>query len=112
MGLQHCVECGGQVSDKAPTCPHCGAPINSAPRVAECQYCRVAMVQVVRRPAVSLAGLAGIVIVLIGLGVAVFVSLLAGLFTIVLGIIVSTVLRGKKTVMACPKCGATGARLA
>ncbi|MBK5929201.1 zinc ribbon domain-containing protein [Halochromatium salexigens] len=31
MALIDCPECGGQVSDRAPTCPHCGVPIaNSA----------------------------------------------------------------------------------
>ena len=28
MALIECSECGGTVSDKAATCPHCGAPIN------------------------------------------------------------------------------------
>lgn len=28
MALINCPECGQSVSDKAPTCPHCGAPIN------------------------------------------------------------------------------------
>lgn len=27
MALIDCPECGGQVSDRAPTCPHCGVPI-------------------------------------------------------------------------------------
>lgn len=27
MALISCVECGGQVSDKATVCPHCGAPV-------------------------------------------------------------------------------------
>ena len=27
MALMICPECGGQVSDKAHTCPHCGYPI-------------------------------------------------------------------------------------
>jgi len=26
MALTKCRECGQQVSDRAPTCPHCGAP--------------------------------------------------------------------------------------
>lgn len=31
MALIECPECGGQVSDRAPACPHCGVPIaNSA----------------------------------------------------------------------------------
>lgn len=30
MALIDCPECGGQVSDRAPTCPHCGVPIASS----------------------------------------------------------------------------------
>jgi hypothetical protein len=30
MALIVCPECGGQVSDRAPTCPHCGVPIVAA----------------------------------------------------------------------------------
>lgn len=30
MALIDCPECGGQVSDLAPTCPHCGVPIASS----------------------------------------------------------------------------------
>lgn len=29
MALMNCPECGGQVSDKATACPHCGAPITT-----------------------------------------------------------------------------------
>ena len=29
MALIKCPECGGQVSDKAPACIHCGYPITS-----------------------------------------------------------------------------------
>jgi hypothetical protein len=30
MALIDCPECSGQVSDRAPTCPHCGVPIVAA----------------------------------------------------------------------------------
>lgn len=30
MALIDCLECGGLVSDQAPTCPHCGVPVASA----------------------------------------------------------------------------------
>ncbi len=29
MALTKCRECGGQISDKAASCPHCGAPVNT-----------------------------------------------------------------------------------
>ena len=30
MALIKCPECGREISDKATTCPHCGAPVNPA----------------------------------------------------------------------------------
>ena len=30
MALMNCPECGGQVSDKAGSCPHCGCPMAPA----------------------------------------------------------------------------------
>jgi hypothetical protein len=34
MALIDCPECGGQVSERAPTCPHCGVPIAAAGKAA------------------------------------------------------------------------------
>ena len=34
MALIKCSECGNSVSDKAVTCPHCGAPISRAKETA------------------------------------------------------------------------------
>ena len=31
MALIKCPECGGQVSDKAPACIHCGCPLTNRP---------------------------------------------------------------------------------
>jgi hypothetical protein len=31
MGLIACQDCGGQVSDQALACPHCGRPLRSMP---------------------------------------------------------------------------------
>ena len=31
MALIQCPECGKQISDRAPACPHCGCPLNAAP---------------------------------------------------------------------------------
>lgn len=37
MALMKCAECGGQVSDKASNCPHCGCPVaRAAARCPEC----------------------------------------------------------------------------
>lgn len=40
MALIDCPECGGQVSDRAPTCPHCGVPIADARTRSEPQDAR------------------------------------------------------------------------
>ena len=32
MALMQCPECGGQVSDRAAACPHCGCPIQKLPQ--------------------------------------------------------------------------------
>ena len=36
MALIKCPECGKQVSDKAPTCPSCGSPIDTTIRCPKC----------------------------------------------------------------------------
>ena len=44
MALIECPECGGKVSDKAPTCIHCGYPLQepvevAKPQIQYCPYC-------------------------------------------------------------------------
>ena len=36
MALVNCSECGTQISDKAATCPHCGAPVVKLVVCPEC----------------------------------------------------------------------------
>lgn len=33
MALIKCSECGKEISDKAYTCPHCGAPLNQSIKI-------------------------------------------------------------------------------
>lgn len=39
MAMITCPECGREVSDKAASCPNCGAPINSSSEKKFCKYC-------------------------------------------------------------------------
>ena len=39
MALIKCKECGGSVSDKAKTCPHCGCPVELLPPPILCPEC-------------------------------------------------------------------------
>lgn len=36
MALTNCKECGNEVSNKAETCPHCGAPVKKRPKQHGC----------------------------------------------------------------------------
>lgn len=44
MALIKCPECGRQVSDKAPTCPGCGSPIDTAVRCPKCGSSNVKLI--------------------------------------------------------------------
>lgn len=39
MAMITCPECGREVSDKAASCPNCGAPINNSSEKKFCKYC-------------------------------------------------------------------------
>lgn len=39
MALIKCTECGREVSDKAASCPGCGAPINNTFKKKYCKHC-------------------------------------------------------------------------
>ena len=39
MALVTCPECGREVSDKAASCPGCGAPVDTSSRKKYCQHC-------------------------------------------------------------------------
>lgn len=46
MALKHCSECGENVSDRAPACPHCGIPMRAA-EVPAWRYIWLALVLLV-----------------------------------------------------------------
>ena len=40
MALINCSECGREISDKALSCPHCGAPTSTTPKnIKYCKHC-------------------------------------------------------------------------
>lgn len=67
MALIACPDCGGQVSDQALACPHCGRPLQTVPSL-----------QVLRREAHTLQSLAkgcGCLVILFALGLGVLAYL-------------------------------------
>jgi DNA-directed RNA polymerase subunit RPC12/RpoP len=110
--LMLCPDCGHEVSKRAATCPHCGAPIAStvapppaaASTAMTCPSCNVQLVSKEKsRGGLTLAGLFGAFLFVSG-AVTVFFNAIVGGVLIVAGIVTSVALRGKDTVMVCPKC--------
>ncbi len=79
-------------------------------KAAACPSCDVALIAVEKKSAVSAGGLLSVVIALFGL-YALLLNPVFGVLLLILAVVIGNLGRGKKTVMKCPSCGATGATL-
>ena len=84
-------------------------PLNQ-PSVAACKKCNVALIAVQKKKLISISGLNGALVFLVGL-VMLFGLPVVGILLMILGLLISVIGRGKKIVMTCPQCGAKGAVL-
>ena len=100
MALTHCHECGGQISNHAEACPHCGCPVIHGPvqngRRVECSYCGGKL----RKGRIAVSEGSGCLIALIGLCLA---PLIIGIPIILYGLHLSGKCIG---VWQCKKCHA------
>ncbi len=78
--------------------------------VESCRSCRVALVTKEKRPLVSVAGLFGVVLFMVGLGT-MLVNLVAGALLMIVALLIGHFGRGSSTVMVCPRCGTEGRRV-
>ena len=82
-------------------------PTHSGP---VCSRCGIALIPITKPNQVSLGGLVGGLVFLIGLLVMLGSPIMGGLVMIV-GLLIGAVGRGTRTVMTCPQCGKRGATL-
>lgn len=108
MALVQCTECSREISDKAASCPHCGAPRTApTPSLPACPKCRLPMVATERATSVSGGGIFGAFLFLIGLGV-LFANALVGVGIMILAVLIGAFGRSKHVVLVCPRCGSVG----
>src|SRR5262245_34766229 len=104
-----CRFCGTDLTQSASAAPPRPAPSPASSALA-CANCKVQLVPVQKKKAVSASGLISVVVFLVGL-VAIFGNAIVGALIMILALIIGMVGGGKKTVMVCPSCGAEGPTL-
>ena len=67
MALIECDECGNQVSDRAETCPHCGAPVSGNSNIVQGRRVRTIEKTSKRYKAWQAGSLVGVLAGLIGM---------------------------------------------
>lgn len=105
-----CPDCGKEISERAVSCPHCGAPNQEpAPENQDtsailCPNCKKAMVQKEEKSSVSPAGLFGALLFIIGIA-CLFFSAPMGIIIMVLGILTGLMSNRTHSSMVCVQCG-------
>jgi hypothetical protein len=118
-----CPFCAEIIKAEAVKCRFCGSDLNEAvkpgndsskistqPRIASCPECNVALIATQKKSSLSIAGLIGVLLFIIGL-IAMLINIVAGILLMILALIISVFGRGSKTIMACPQCGKKGVAL-
>ena len=109
-----CRYCAEIIKSEAITCPHCGeSQMNDngkLPKIAACRKCNVQLVTKEEKKSVTITGVLGVIIFLIGIAFA-LVNFVIAIVIIAFSIFVGR--SGNKTisVMVCPACGKQGRKI-
>ncbi|MFA6904369.1 MAG: zinc ribbon domain-containing protein [Gallionellaceae bacterium] len=107
MALINCNECGKEISDKATTCPHCGAPtVNVSQNIADpnaCSKCGTHYIAEKKPVTLSPVMIVSIPLFLIGV-VTLLSNWIVALIIIGIAFMIDHFGRSKQTVLVCPKC--------
>lgn len=108
MSLIQCSECKKELSDKAPICPHCGAPNTAtvSPKAIDpnvCRKCGTNYITELKPVVFSPVSLVTLPMFLFGLSAFLW-NWLAALIIIGIALLIDHFGRSKKTVMVCPNC--------
>lgn len=108
MAIINCSECHKEISDKAFSCPNCGAPTTTSPTQQKpdpnaCEKCGTRYTLEQKNAMFSPISLLTIPMFFAGVFSLPF-SLLAGIIIIAIAWMIGHFGRDKKIVMVCPKC--------
>lgn len=112
--LISCPDCSKEISPRATSCPHCGAPNDSAPLTGnqqpaantamQCHNCKIALVRNTEKSSVSAAGLLGALLFIAGIP-CLFLLPLLGIILMIIGILAGIMSKREHAYMVCPQCG-------
>jgi predicted RNA-binding Zn-ribbon protein involved in translation (DUF1610 family) len=117
MALINCEECTKEISDKAISCPHCGAPTHASrvaalksPTIPSCLKCNIALVKTSRVKRSAAAEVIGGILLAVSI-IVFFFNWLIAIVLVCVAFLISYLGKEKYELLVCPNCGKEGSKL-